>query len=45
MTDETRDLLQIQLSVLKETMKQEGVILRGLESNSFRKAIRKESEE
>ena len=27
MTDETRDLLHIQLSVLKETMKQEGVIL------------------
>ena len=27
MTDETRDLLQIQLNVLKETMKQEGVIL------------------
>ena len=27
MTDETKDLLQIQLSVLKETMKQELVIL------------------
>ena len=27
MTDETRDLLHIQLSVLKETMKQAGVIL------------------
>ena len=27
MTDETRDLLKIQLSVLKETMKQAGVIL------------------
>ena len=27
MTDETRDLLQIQLSVLKETMKQAEVIL------------------
>ena len=27
MTDETRNLLKIQLSVLKETMKQEGVIL------------------
>ena len=27
MTEETRDLLHIQLSVLKETMKQEGVIL------------------
>ena len=27
MTDETRDLLHIQLSVLKETMKKEGVIL------------------
>ena len=27
MTDETRDLLRIQLSVLKETMKQAGVIL------------------
>ena len=27
MTDETRDLLQIQLSILKETMKQTGVIL------------------
>ena len=27
MTDDTRDLLHIQLSVLKETMKQEGVIL------------------
>ena len=27
MTDETKDLLHIQLSVLKETMKQAGVIL------------------
>ena len=27
MTDETRDLLHIQLNVLKETMKQAGVIL------------------
>lgn len=27
MTDETRDLLKIQLSVLNETMKHEGVIL------------------
>ena len=27
MTDETRDLLRIQLEVLKTTMKQEGVIL------------------
>ena len=27
MTEETRDLLHIQLSVLKETMKQSGVIL------------------
>ena len=27
MTDETRDLLKIQLNVLKETMKKEGVIL------------------
>ena len=45
MTDETRDLLHIQLEVLKTTMKQAGVILRGLENNGFRKAIRKESEE
>ena len=27
MTDETRDLLHIQLEVLKTTMKQEGIIL------------------
>lgn len=27
MTDETRDLLHIQLNILKETMKQAGVIL------------------
>ena len=37
--------MHIQLEVLKTTMKQAGVIFRGLENNGFRKAIRKESEE